>query len=453
MVKKANMCILFRDESVDVVFINYTVLGAHIKFMERLPRDERVYEVVAELMQSVEKTPSRVTLCVPRNSVMQRTLRYPAMVQNDIGNMIELEATRHVPLPENDRALAWSVAPTSDEKQLILNLVAARQSEVRALAGCFEEVGVPIDEAVPFSSAIVPTLGSVPTLLVVADVRNVELCLYGEGQLQDSQLLVRDAPGFSPERVATAARQMAAKHKEWLGDEGVGRVWLTGGAKLSETFETNLGTAFGLHVHPLDLPESLVAAAQAEEPLTDVLLAASAEIPSSLNLVETHGRKVPISKRSMIIYGLCALLAIELVAGLAFKTGAPALQRKQVAEELSRVRRRVAPIQRMKDKNRELKRQLYRLDDICRQHVSVMEVLKELSEALPEDTFLYSISYKNGEGIRMRGSSKEPERLPERVMAIPMVDTISTSDIDKEVDDYHEFNLSATLRNPDEEDA
>lgn len=447
MVKKANMCILFRDEAVDVVFIDYTVLGAHIKFMERLPRDEQVYEAVAGLMQAVEKTPSRVTLCIPRESAMQRTLRYPAMVQNEIENMIEFEATRHVPLPENDRALAWSAVPAPDEKQLILNLVAARQSEVRALAGCFEEVGVPIDEAVPFSSAMVSALGKTPALLVVADVQNVELCLYGEGQLQDSQLMGRDAPGFGPDRVLTTARQMVAKHKAWLGDEGIGRVWFAGG-ELSESFVADLGTAFGLRVHSLEMPDGL----RIEEPLVDVLIAAAAEIPPHLNLLENRARKVPISKRTLVIAALCSLLAMELVSGMAFKTGAPALQRKQVAEELAKVRRRVAPIQRMKDKNRELKRQLYRLDDICQQHVSVMEVLQELSEAFPEDTYLRLLNYKKGEGIRVRGASKEPEHLPERVMAIPLVDTISTSDIEKKVGDYHEFSLSVTLRNPDEKD-
>ncbi len=448
MVKKANMCILFRDEEVDVVFIDYTVLGAQIKLMERLPRDERVYEAVAERMESVEKTPSRVTLCIPRDGVMQRTLRYPAMGQSDIKNMIEFEATRHVPLPENDRALAWSAVSTRDEKQLILNLVAARQSEVKALAGCFEEVGVPIDEVVPFSSALVPPRGAVPTLLVVSDLQNVELCLYGEGQLQDSQLIGHDAPGFSPERVLTAARQMMAKHKEWLGDESIGRIWLTGGAELSESFEADLGTAFGLRVHPLEAPEGF----GTEEPLVDVLLAATAELPLHLNLLENRDRKVPISKRTLIISGLCVLLAAELVAGMAFKTGAPALQRKQVAEELAKVRRRVAPVQRMKDKNREMKRQLYRLDDICQQHVSVMAVLKAASDILPEDTYLRSLSYKHGEGIRIRGASKEPDRIPELLMALPMVDTISTSDIDKKVGDYHEFSLSVTLRNPDEKD-
>ncbi|VGO22182.1 PilN domain-containing protein [Pontiella sulfatireligans] len=444
MTNKASMCILFRDEAVEVVFIDRTVLGAQIKFMERLPRDEQVFEAVAALMASVEKTPSRVLLCIPREQAMQRTLRYPAMSLADMASMIQFEATRHVPLPEADRALGWSAAPEPDEKQVVLSLVAAREADVRSLVGRFEEAGVPIDEAVPFSSAVFPILSDKPTLLVVSDVRNVELCLYGNGLLQDSQVMSRSMPGFGPERVVTAARQMAVKHKDWLGMEGVGRVLVAG----PEPLDADLGAAFGLNLQPLEVPEAF---ASVEEPLTDALLADAAELPPELNLIENAGRKVPISKRTILVAALCALLAVELLASLAFKTGAPALQRKQVAEEISKVRRRAAPIQRMKDKNREMRRQLYRLDEICSRHVSGMEIWGALSEALPEDSYLQLAYFKNGGSLHIRGLSKEPDRLPELLLESPQIEEISKSDIGKKEGDYHSFAITVTLRTSDEE--
>jgi cell division protein FtsB len=447
MSAKTTMCILFRDETVDAVFIDRTMFGAQIKFMEQLPREELVFEEIAKLMRSVEKTPARVLLCVPRELAMQRTLRYPAMAPADIANMIQFEATRHVPLPEADRALGWAAVEAAEEKQVVLNLVAARDTDIRELVGRFEEVGVPIDEALPFSTALYSELGSAPTLLVVADARHVELCLYGEGQLQDSQLIPLNAPGYSPERVLTAARQMVVKHRDWLGMEGIGRVLLTGAARLSESFEADLGATFGLNVQPLALPEALAAV---EDPLTDALLAASSELPMDLNLIEQSGRKVPISKRTIVITALCALLAIELVAWFGFKTAAPALQRKQVAEEMAKIRRRAAPIQRMQDRNREMRKQLYRLDDICNLHVSAMQVLGGLSELLPEDSYLYSLYYRNGT-LYIRGHSKEPDRLPGLLQDSPYIEGISKSDIGKKEGDYHSISMTVTLRSPDEE--
>jgi hypothetical protein len=447
MNNKSNMCILFRDETVDVVFVDRTVLGAQVKFMKRLPRDEQVFDAVAELMGAVEKTPQRVLLCVPREMVMQRTLRYPSMAPADISNMIQFEATRHVPLSEQDRTLGWASVASPDEKQVVLNLLAAREADIHTLIASFDAAGVPVDEAVPFSSAIFPIFGNKPTLLVVSDARNVELCLYGEGQLQDSQVIAHDSPGFSPERVVTAARQMTAKHKDWLGLEGIGQVFLTGSAGLSEEFEGRLGGAFGLHVQPLEVPDGF---SGLEEPLADVLLAASAELPLELNLVEHTGRKVPISKRTILVGALCALLAVELIAWFSFKTGAPLLQRKQVAEEISKVRRRAAPIQRMKDKNREMRKQLYRLDEICSRHVSAMQLWGGLSELLPEDTYLQMGYYKDTL-LHIRGQSMEPDRLPELLLASPYVEAISKSDIGKKEGDYHSFSISVTMRTPDEE--
>ncbi len=443
MSAKSTMCILFRDEAVEVIFIDRNVLGAHVKFMEQLPRNEQVFEAVAALMTSVEKMPGRVLLCVPRDLVMQRTLRYPAMAPSDIAGMIQFEASRHVPLSEQDRTLGWSVAESPEEKQVVLNLVAAREADIQQLVTQFAEAGVPIDEAVPFSSALVPSIGSQPTLLAVSDARHVELCLYGNGQLQDSQVIGRNMPGFSEERVVTAARQMAAKHKDWLGMEGVGRIMLTGSAPL----DADLETAFGLHIQSLEVPEAF---ASVMEPLTDVLLAATAELPPELNLIEHSGRKVPLSKRTILVASLCALLAVELVAWMGFKTGAPALQRKQVAEELAKIRRRTAPIQRMKDKNREMRKQLYRLDEICNSHVSAMQVLAGLSELLPEDTYLQLVYYKPGM-LHFRGYSKEPDRIPELLLTSPNVEAISKSDIGKKEGDYHSIVMSVTTRTSNEE--
>ncbi|MEE9368942.1 MAG: hypothetical protein V3V05_08755 [Pontiella sp.] len=444
MTNKANMCILFRDETVEVAFVDRTVLGTQIKFMERLPRDEKVFGEVAALMQSAEKPPGRVLLCIPRELVMQRTLRYPAMAPPDVTNMIQFEASRHVPLPENERALAWAFLPSPDEKQVVINLLAGRDAEVRDLINRFKDAGVPVDEAVPFSSALFPLLADKPTLLVISDALNVELCLYGEGQLQDSQLLNRNMSDFSPGRIVTTARQMTAKHKDWLGMEGLSRIFACG----TEPLGFDLDAAFNLQVQPLEVPVDFSAV---EYPLTDVLLAVTAELPAELNLIETSGRKVPLSKRTILVASLCALLAIELLVSMGFKTGAPALQRKAVAEEISKVRRRAAPIQRMKDKNREMRKQLYRLDEICSQHVSGMEIWRELSETLPADSYLQLAYFKSGDSLNIRGLSKEPDRLPEIFLASQMIEAISKSDIGKKEGEYQSFSITVTLRTSDEE--
>ncbi|MEI6892479.1 MAG: hypothetical protein V5783_09940 [Pontiella sp.] len=447
MSAKATMCILFKDETVEVVFVDWTVLGAQVMFMEQFPRDELVFDEIAKLMKSVEKIPSRVLLCPPRAMVMQRTLSYPAMAPADIANMIQFEATRHVPLVEEDRTIGWSAVGLEEDKKIMLNLVAARKADLQALISSFQSLDVPIDEAVPFTSTLVPILGNEPTLLVVTDCNHIELGLYGNGQLRDSQTLLIPSAGIAPERVITAARQMAAKNKSWLGMEGVGRILCTGSIPGPETFEADLGAAFGLPVRALDVPEGFQSQ---KEPLIDALLAASAKLPQSLNLLEHSGRKVPVSRKTIITLALCAVLVVELVAWVAFKTAAPAQQRKQVALEMATAKRRAAPIQRMKDRNREMRKQWYRLDEICQSHVSSMQVLHGLSELLPENTYLQLVYYKPGM-LNLRGLSMEPDRIPELLMQAPYVEAISKSKIGKKEGDYHSISINVTMRTFDEE--
>lgn len=445
---RTTMCILFHDEVVDVVFIDRTVLGTQIRFMEQLSRDNLIFEEAARLMKSVEKTPARVLLCPPRDMVMQRTLTYPALAEPEIAGMVQFEATRHVPLDEKDRALAWSAVTLEGEKKLLLNLVAARKSELRELIGRFESAGVPIDEAAPFSSAVVSALAGQPTLMIDTDENHVELCLYGNGQLRDSQILAADTPGFSSGRVVAAARQMAAKNRSWLGMEGVGRVVSIGPRQLSEAFNADLGAAFGLSVKPLLVPENLYSGDSAF--LAEAVLAAMTELPREMNLSEHSDRKVPLSRKTIVVASLCALLAIELLGWAVFRTMAPGMQRKEVAAEIAKMRRRAAPIQRMKDRNREMRAQLYRLEDICGSHVTAMQVLLELSELLPTETYLNVVQLREG-SLTIRGSSKEPDRLPEIMMGSPYVEAISKTDIGKKEGDYHTISMTVTLRSSDEE--
>lgn len=445
MSTKTTMCILFGDQTVDAAFVDHSMLGTQVRFVERFPRDEQLFETIAERMKAEEKTPARVALCIPRNTVIQRTLRYPAAAREELENMIRFEAVRHIPLPEEDRLMGWSTADSPDGQQVVLNLTAARRADVRDLVDRFEQAGVPIDEAVAFSSAVSANLSDIPTLLVLADVGHIELCLYGEGILQDSQLLPRSMPGFSPQRVVTAARQMVAKNKTWLGDEGISRI-LTGGAEPLKEIEDELGTAFGLHVHPLEVPETEAAVLTEDQtPLAEVLLAASVVPEVTLNLIEDKKRKVPISRRTLVISALCILLAAELLAAYALKSGSPWLQRKKVAQEIQEMNRVTAKVQEMRTQNRTYRKQLIQLEQVCETRTSTMEMLKALSEALPEDTYLNGFSY-DGKQLTLKGNSKEPDKLPELVMALPFVDRLNTSDIGPKESEYHEFELSVSLR-------
>lgn len=448
---KSNLVLIFRDSTVDAVWLEQSLLGPAVHLMERFPRDEQTPERVARRLSETAKTPARVLVCLPRSMVMQRTLFYPAAVQNDLTQMLQFEASRHVPLPEADRRTAFMAVLLPDGKQLGVNLLAARNSEISALIEPLIAAGIPVDEVTSLSSLLAPADENVPVLQILEDDAHIELALFMHGLLQDSLLLDRRAAGFSKETLVDAARRIAVRHHELLGAEGIGKIVCSGAAEIPEDFRNSLEVAFGVHLHALEVPEILRPAGLTEPVLTDALCAAIAEPPPSLNLVDRSGRKVPLSRRTLIIAGLCALLVAELLAGWLIRTVSPAMALKSTERETAELKRRAAPIVPVKTQNRDLRSELDQLDEMGKTRVSIMSMLKVLSDTLPEDTYLLGITYDRGDEIQIKGRSKNPEQMPHLLQSIPFIKTIEASDTGEKTDEYYGFSISAALRSTRDE--
>ena len=451
---KSSLILIFRDSTVDAVWLEQSLLGPAVHLMERFLRDEQTPEQVAQRLHAMAKAPARVLVCLPRSMVMQRTLFYPLTVQNDLAQMLQFEASRHVPLPEADRRIAFMAVSLPDGKQLGVNLLAARNSEISAVLAPWTAAGIPVDEVSSLSSLLTPAAGDVPVLQILTDDAHIELVLFANGLLQDSLLLDRTSAGFSKETLADAARRMSVRHRELLGAEGIGRIVCSGTAELPEDFRNSLEVAFGMHLHALEIPEILrpaISSASAEPVLTEALCAVAAEPPSSLNLIDRSGRKVPLSRRTLIIAGLCALLAAELLIGWLVRTVSPAIALKSAERETAELKRRAASILPVKTQNRDLRSELEQLDELGKNRVSIMGMLKTLSDTLPEDTYLLGVTYTRGDEIQIKGRSKKPDQLPHLLQSVPFVKTIEESDTGEKTDEYYGFGLSAALRSARDE--
>ncbi|MGE4490398.1 MAG: hypothetical protein AB7E95_12730 [Kiritimatiellales bacterium] len=442
---KSTLALIFRDDAVDAAWVEQSLLGPAVRLMERLPRSERLPELLSEKLSAAEKTPACVRICLPRSMVMQRTLQYPPAVQDDLDQMIGFEAVRHVPLSEAERRIAYTSAPLPDGKQLGVNLLAARRTEIAALTDSLTAAGIPVDEVSSLSSLLTPPAEELSLLRILVDEPRIELALYVNGLLQDSLLLEQTGP----DELVDAVRRLSVRHRELLGAEGIGRIVCSCTQELSTETVHALEAAFGLHIHPLELPEMLTPALASfgDSPvLAEALCAAAAEPPPSLNLIDRSGRKVPLSRRTLIVAGLCVLLAAELLIGGLVRTFSPAIALRSVEKETAGIRRKAAPIQTVKNQNRDLRAEIEQLDELGRTRVSTMEMLKVLSETLPEDTYLQGFAYVRGDEIRLRGKSKEPDKLPHLLLDVPFVSTIEESDIGEKEDEYYSFRLSAALR-------
>lgn len=444
----STLTLLLWDEAVDAVMIEQSILGPSILLMERLPRDEAVFETLATRLAELDKMPSRTVVCLPRSEVVMRTMRYPAVVQNDLEQMVPFEATRHLPFPEAERCLGYAFAPAEDEKNLDVLLLAARRADVSRTLDAMQAVGLPVDAALVYSA--LTATESEPAMLVISDVAHVELSLVCNGLVCDSMCLPR--AGGPP--LHSAVQQMIASNGPRLGLAGVGRLILAGPVPLAADQIEALSVTLGIEAEAPAVPEELAAALSEfdAEPQADALLAVSSVPPPSLNLTESTRRSIPVSRRTKWMTGLAALLLIELVAGWVLWTNAPARARNSVEKDLTTMRRRAEPAQKLKDQNRVMRSELTQLHELVNTRVSVMELFKVLSDTLPEDTYLTDLSYERGGRMRIKGRSKEPDTLPALLLLeVPFVSTIEESDIGEKRGEYHSFSMTVSLKGAEDE--
>lgn len=436
--------VLLWDESIDIAMIEQSILGPSIRLMERLPRDENVFAAVASRLAALEKSPSRVVLCMPRSETVLRTLRYPAMVLNDLDQMVPFEATRHLPFPEAERCLGFASAVCEDGKNIDVQLLAARKERVDEYISQLQAVGLPVDSVLAFSPLVAAGLGDLPSVLVVSDRGHTEIALICGGLVCDSMRVAET--GAPP--LGDVVQRMLASNEERLGAAGVARLVFAGPVALPADCKEALCVSLGLSATELAVPDA-VEPALAEwngDLFPEGLAVANGTVPASLSLIEPTRQRMPMSHQSKWIFGLSALLLVELIAGWGFWTTAPGRAQGRVDKELAELRRRAAPIQRLKDQNREMYSNLAHLHDLVNSRMSVMEVFKTLSDTFPEDTYLMSVKYERGDEIRIRGRSKEPDKLPGLLLDIPFVSTLEDSDIDEKKGEYHTFSMTVALK-------
>lgn len=446
----STLSLLIWDEAVDVVMLERSILGPSICVMERFPNIGNVFDDIAARILETGKTPSRVTVCLPRAGTVMRTLRYPSMVQNDLEQMVQFEATRHLPFPEAERCLGYAFALAEDESSLDVHLLAARSSDVSRLVDSVQAAGLPVDVVLGFSSLAAGEFGDIPSLLVVSDATHIEVSLVCRGLVCDSMCM----PRVNESQLNGTVQRMIASNHERIGPGGVARLVFAGPTPLAEGRQEELSVTLGIDSENLRVPETLTVALDefGGEILEEGLLAVSSIPPPSLNLTAFSGRRVPLNRRTKWILGLAVLLLLEVVAGWILWTHAPARALKGIESELSALRHRAAPAQKLKDQNRVMRNELMQLHDLVNNRESVMEMLKILSDKIPEDTYLTEIDYERGGRMRIKGRSKEPDVLPALLLLdVPFVSTIEASDIDEKRGEYHSFSFTFSLKGAGDE--
>lgn len=436
MIRKFNLALFIWDDVLDAVLVERTVLGPEIRLSERMPRAENTIVKLTEKLEALHISDLFVSVSLPRDATLLRTVSYPAVVADNLETMLPLELNRHLPLPENERALAWSTAIIGAD--LLLQMIAMKTSELTAHLAPFTERGLQIDYALPACAFISHWINPGPTLLIINETNHTELCLCGDGLVRDSALLTHT----SDDAVLETAQRLMAAHRKWLGAEGVERIISAGPTPLSEKIKNELSVAFGLTAHPLNLPAEMASECQQE-----ALLTALNEFPESLNLTKARTRKFTMSRRALTISALATLILVQLIAWPILYAQAPKRTEAKLNQQIQRLKKDAAPLNTVKTEVRQMRAELDILERLSKDQLSMMQVLKMVSDTLPEDAYLERIQFEKTGQLALSGRSKNPSTLSGLLLGLPFVkDIVSSNTKERTSSEYTDFTITFTLK-------
>lgn len=441
MIRKFNLALFMWDDVLDAVLVERSVLGPEIRLSERRPRSDKAWTELCEKIAALEINDPFVTVSIPRQTVLLRTLGYPAAVKDNLTTMLPLEANRHLPLPEEDRTLAWATAEAGADLQL--QMIAAKQSVLTETLAPLLEAGLHVDYALPASAFISRATNQKKTLVLIHDTQHTEVCLCADGLIRESVLLQSPAA----EQIMENAQRLLARHHGWLGDEGVEQIISAGPVPISEELQNQLSVAFGLSALPLNHPDGIKAA----EPL-EALLAALDERPESLNLTQARSRKFSMSRRAGILTALAALLLTQLIAWPILYAQAPRASESRLTREIRRLKKQSASLQQMKTEIRQMRDELGNLEKLSQDQLSMMQVLQTVSETLPEDSYLTRIQFSKTGDLKLSGLSKNAGSLSGILLKLPFVeDIVKSENKERSNSEYSDFTINFTVKDMNDE--
>ncbi len=347
----------------------------------------------------------RLRLGLDRRLVIVKPLELPRAERGDLARMIAFDLGRHVPFPPEATRFAWAALPGAPGGSRRVLIVATEAETVERALGLARAAG-------RRPAALTVACHALPALLPRRMPRRRTVWAHRHGGVVDllclegrAVLTSRQMPAAGPEDLAREIRRTLTVVR-WSAPDAV---WLSDGASPeSAEWRERLTAALGVSTVTPPLREWVArrAAARPEEDGTGLLalaLVAERRRPP-LDLLPPTARPWEPSREQMVT---AALLALVGAAGIGWGLGRTVAIERYLARVNAEVRR-LEPAARESAALASLLADRRRLADalasIERTRVPVLPVLRELTETLPADAWLQSLSMDR-HGVELAGQA------------------------------------------------
>jgi len=394
----------------------------------------------------------RIRLGLARTLVTVKTLELPQAEGGQLGDMVAFELERHVPFPPEDMRFAW------------VPLAGTAESGVRVLVAACERRTVDgalrlIEEPRLKPAALTVACHDLPALLarrakarwVVWAHRSggaTDLVCLAQGRLQLSRTVLPADGGALADEVAATLTLLGWSECDaiWVSGDGADELLATAAldqlaASVSEPPWSPAAQAFLAELPQTDSGRATLALA----------VALGSRRPD-LDLLPVELRPRTFSAGQLVttgVVGLTALLGLTLVLGQGYK------QQRYVgrlSEAIRQLDAEVKAVERLGAELAQKKRLIETIDTIEKIDVRPLPIMRELTERLPQDAWLRTLSMDK-QGLEITGQAAAANQLIPLLENSPSLTRVEFTAPVTKAGDKEQFRIKAAWKSIPKEPA
>jgi Tfp pilus assembly protein PilN len=430
--------IALRESHLDIVALRRGLRGPRVLATFSVPADDDASATLRRRLREAGVRARRAHVGLPRRSVIAKVVELPLVPGVDVRRMVGFELERHLPFPPDDCVFDFEVLDATPGQPMRLLLVAAERRLVERVRAILRDAGlVPRHIGVAIHSLarrVAPPTG--PGRIVVwIEETEAELAIVVRGRTVASRAFPL------PVEEEARARALGAELERTLASVGE-----TERAGVAEILTGGLApplTGADLSVRPVaDLAHGVPGAAQT----SPLALAAALERPArgrpaaSLLPEALRPRPFPWPLATTAALGLVVLLLASSIPAVTLwreRRSLAALDRRiaRLAPAVQRAERLAADVERAR-------RELGALRDFEAQGLRALPLLRELTEAVPADVWLTSLTADRN-GIELAGFASSASQLIPLLEASPRLERVEFTSPVTKGRDREQFRLKA----------
>jgi Tfp pilus assembly protein PilN len=396
---------------------------------------------LAAELQARGLTSRHIRVGLDRRLAVVKAIELPRAAGSDIGAMVGFDLERHVPFPAEGVRFDWVELPTgADEPHHVLIVAAERRTVERPLGLLAAAHRRP--------AAVVVACHELPALL--GREAPTPRAVWAHRHRDATDLLFLDGRRLLMSRRVTAATAADLAREigrslalvRWSDCEAV---WLSGSD--AETDIPDLAAIMGV---PVSVPPyaadraPLVAALPAEEQGASLLaLAVAIGLRSpALNLLPTEARLWTPSREQLVtvgILGATALLGLTLALTHVIKTER---HLDHLSQEIRRLDPEVKAVERLAAELGQKRRVLVALQAAQDGRIPALQVLRELTETLPQGAWLQGLTLDR-QGVELVGQSDAASALIPLLEALDRLERVEFTSPVTKTQNKEQFRLRA----------